>query len=266
MRFPAPTIFGKMRALALGGRYPSFTMTNTNANSDRTVPYVPAATIDKFFERIRTVKPPAKVDNEWAVAYKFAPPRPSALPSMLQWLGVADDNGEPDPVTWENLRHPDSRPETLAALVRDAYSAVFEAADVERLSREQLSIEFARAYALGSAGERVTCFLKLCSVAGIELEANDPSTKRGAQGPSDSSKRASPRAPKSKGARTDGGSRDTGRSGAPKREATPPQGPGKAVVNINLDVSIPAEWSTKEVRDRLRVVSEAVKEFGIVEA
>lgn len=241
-------------------------MTDANANNNRTVPYVPAATIDKFFERIRTVKPPPKVDNEWAVAYQFAPPRPAALPSMLQWLGVTDDNFEPDAVAWENLRHPDTRPETLAALVKDAYTAVFEAADVEHLSREQLNIEFARAYALGSAGERVTCFLKLCSLAGIELEANGSSAKRRAQGPSDSSKRDSPPARKPKNTPTHRGSRDTGSRGAPKREVMPPRIPGSTVVNVNLDVSIPAEWSTEEIRDRLRVVSEAVKEFGIVEA
>lgn len=232
--------------------------TDANANADRTVPYVPAGTIDKFFDRIKTVKPPPKVDNEWATSYGFAPPRPAAVPSMLQWLGVTGDDYVPDTETWENLRHPDTRPDTLSKLVRSGYQAVFDAVDVEQVSREQLNIEFARAYSLGSAGERVTCFLKLCEVAGIELVANGPTSRKAPDRQQTTTRRqASERSPKKRA------------SDLPVRQPPKPPAPapkdlksGRSAVNVNLDVSIPAEWSSEQVRERLRVVAEAVKEFG----
>lgn len=231
--------------------------TDPNANADRTVPYVPAATIDKFFDRIKTIKPPPKVDNDWATSYGFAPPRPAAVPSMLQWLGVTDDDYVPDAETWEDLRHPDTRPETLSKLVRRGYQAVFDAVDVEHVSREQLNIEFARAYSLGSAGERVTCFLKLCDVAGIELVANGPASRRAPDSQQTAARQSPERPPKKRAS-----DRQVKRPPEPPPPLPDDLKSGRSVVNVNLDVSIPAEWSAKQVRERLRVVAEAVKEFG----
>jgi hypothetical protein len=60
-------------------------------------PYTSVSDVDAFFDRVQTIaepKSPKKVDSGWVESYQFQTAHPSAIPSMLRWLGVIDENWE----------------------------------------------------------------------------------------------------------------------------------------------------------------------------
>jgi hypothetical protein len=221
----------------------------SGSNDKKTVPYTKASAIDSFFKLVENKKAPPVVDTAWAKSLDLEASRPSSVPKLLNWLGVIDAQGEPDKDRWDSIRHVDTRPEALERLIRDAYSDLFDATEAERETREQLRREFARVYDLGNADERVTCFLKLCEVAGMAMVANG-----GDGSPSSGS-----------GARSEGGALKSS-GGTPmkktraKQQDRTPQPPNNGVTFVvSFSVEIPAEWSEEQIAERVRAVQRAVE-------
>jgi hypothetical protein len=131
-------------------------------------PYASAGDIDALFDRIKTMQAPRKIDAEWAATYNLAPNQPVAIPNLLKWLGVIDQDGAATPDTWDPIRLPGSRAEALAPLVRESYSDVFDRIDVEHATQEDLAGTFIVAYSQhphGDGGEKEAGSRSACAVA-----------------------------------------------------------------------------------------------------
>lgn len=230
-------------------------MSSDNAGGNRVVsstrppktspPYANPGVIDAFFERIPTLKDPGTVDAEWAKAHEIDPKQPTSVPAVLRWLGVTDNSYKTlDAKLWDNLRLPDTRAATLDRLVREAYSKIFDAVDIEQADRKSIQAVFVRAYALGNPRRNVSCFLALCSHAGIATKPGDrvPARKRPSGGDGSGSTphvRASPHTPKPDAAR---------------KQPT--------AIPISLSVEIPADWTKDQITRRIADVQAALSEAG----
>lgn len=221
----------------------------SNNNDKKTVPYTKASTIDSFFKLIENKKAPPVVDTAWAKSLDLEASRPSSVPKLLYWLGVIDAQSEPDKDRWDSIRHADTRVEALEKLIRHAYSDLFDATEAENETRDQLRREFARVYDLGNADERLTCFLKLCEVAGMAMVANGGggSTSSGDEARSDDGARNS----------SDGTPRKKTQTKQQDRTPQPPNNGVTFVVSFSVD--IPAEWSEEQIAERVRAVQRAVE-------
>lgn len=212
-------------------------------------PYTSVTDVGAFFERVQTIaepKPPKKVDSAWVESYQFKTAHPSAIPSMLRWLNVIDDEGESTGV-WDDLRVDGTRETTLAKLVREAYKAVFDAVDVEKATSSDLRGAFVSAYSIGDPGRHIKCFLALCQQARIET-AEEATSRESTQ-----SGNAKPKQ-KPKPASTSSSSRKV----TPRRERHAGKVTETTGVNVTLNVEIPADWSEEEILDRIAVVSRAL--------
>lgn len=194
--------------------------------------------VDAFFERVETIgepKPPKKVDSSWVATYGFQTAHPSAIPSMLRWLNIINDEGESTGV-WNELRVDSKRQNTLERLVREAYGEVFDEVDVEKASPRDLRGAFVSAYSIGVPNRHINCFLALCRHAGIAT-AVEASARE--------SKPVAPSRPK-----------PTPKATAAKETPKPPRkAPGG--VNVTLNIEIPADWTEEQIRARLAVVNRA---------
>lgn len=213
-------------------------------------PYTSVSDVDAFFERVQTIaepRAPKKVDSGWVESYQFDTAHPSAIPSMLRWLNVIDEDGGSTGV-WDDLRVDGTRETTLARLIKDAYSAVFEAVVVENASARDLRGAFVSAYSIGDPGRHIKCFLALCRHAGIST-LEEATARESEQRESSSAKLPS----QSTTATT---LRSTARS--PKqRSVVPPQ--GGSALNVTLNVEIPAAWTEGQIRERVAAIARALE-------
>lgn len=212
-------------------------------------PYTSVTDVDAFFERVQTIgepKPRKRVDSAWVESYQFKTAHPSAIPSMLRWLNVIDDEGESTGV-WNDLRVDGTRETTLAGLVREAYKAVFDAVDVEKATLRDLRGAFVSAYSIGDPGRHIKCFLALCQQAGIETaeEATSRESKQNGN--------AKPKA-KPKPASTNSSSKTV----TPRREPQARKVAETARVSVTLNVEIPADWSDDQIRERIAAITRAL--------
>lgn len=212
-------------------------------------PYTSVNDVDAFFDRVQTIaepKPPKKIDTAWVESYGFETGHPSAIPSMLRWLGVVDDENESTGV-WDKLRVDNAREEALGGLVRDAYKPLFDAVDVEKATARDLRGAFVSTYSIGDPARHIKCFLALCRHAGIPTaEAAQTRGTNGKEQAAESNSRSRP---------------------ARKNETQPrkqrmhqrqaPKLPGQPGVSITLNVEIPAEWTEEEIRERIAAVTRA---------
>src|SRR3977135_620372 len=88
----------------------------------KTPPYTSASDLDRLFDRMRKIGDPGSVDTKWVSSFQLAEAQPEAVVSTLRWLGVIDKDGKSLGI-WDELRT--NRGETLARLVKAAYSDVF---------------------------------------------------------------------------------------------------------------------------------------------
>jgi hypothetical protein len=207
-------------------------------------PYTSADAVDQFFSRIANIgepKPPKAIDSQWVEDFGFDTAHPAAIPSMLKWLGVIDEEGVSTGV-WNSLRVESTREETLARLIRESYAELFERVDVEGASLSDVRGGFINAYSLGDVARHVKCFKTLCDHAGIALAISSPqSSKVTKSGTTKESRANTPKPPKPK-------------TPAPRmnRAVAPQQ------VSIALNVEIPAEWNEAEIQERIEIVNRAL--------
>jgi hypothetical protein len=212
-------------------------------------PYTSISDIDAFFERVQTIaepKPPKKVDSAWVESYQFQTAHPSAIPAMLRWLGVIDENAESTGV-WNDLRVDGTRQATLARLVKEAYKAVFDTVDVEKATARDLRGAFVSAYSIGDPGRHIKCFLALCAQAGITTaeEAKARESKDSDAKPKPKAQPVRSKVPPS--VEPPSPERQAGRTAAE---------PGAFTVTLNVE--IPADWSEEQIRERIAAVTRSL--------
>lgn len=212
-----------------------------------TIPYTSVSDVDAFFERVQTIaepKPPKKVDSDWVQSYGFQTAHPGAIPSMLRWLGVIDDDGESTGI-WNELRVDGTRQTTLDRLVRDAYSGIFDAIDVENATMATLRGAFVSVHSLGDPGRQIKCFLALCKQAGIKTAVE--ASKRDAKPSGTPQPKAATNGTKGTPAKT------------PRASGTQKPAIQTGAVVITLNVEIPAGWSEDQIRQRVAAVARAIE-------
>src|SRR3977135_3982869 len=133
----------------------------------KTPPYTSASDLDRLFDRMRKIGDPGSVDTKWVSPFQLAEAQPEAVVSTLRWLGVIDKDGK-SLRDWDELGN--KRGETLARLVKAAYSDVFSSVDVVAADRQDLEGAFISCYSGGSPDRRIKCFLALGGHAGIETQ------------------------------------------------------------------------------------------------
>ncbi|HEX5369545.1 MAG TPA: DUF5343 domain-containing protein [Dehalococcoidia bacterium] len=223
------------------------------ADKKKRPPYTGGSDIETFFDRIKTMQAPKKIDNAWVTTYKMAPNQPEGMPSLLKWLGIIDKDGAADPTVWDGVRLPQTRPETLRPLMEAAYSEVFERLDVEHASHDDLSSTFVVAYGMGDPRRYVKCFLTLCDLAGLSTEAAAKSTENGAAAPSPARATKSEKKPKV----------ERQVNGSKGQNGHVPIPPTTAGVLLSFAVEIPAEWDEEQIRDRVVTVARVLSEAGL---
>jgi hypothetical protein len=216
-------------------------------------PYTSVSDVEAFFSRVETIgepKPPKKVDSSWVATYGFKTAHPSAIPSMLRWLGVINDEGESTGV-WNDLRVDSTRQPTLERLVKEAYSGVFDAIDVGKADMRTLRGAFVSVYGLGDPARHIKCFLALCQQAeiptAVETQARE---SKAATEPKPKTRTPKPPSPAT-GAKGDG-KRTRMQETRGGSSAMPTGG-----LNITLNVEIPADWTEDQIRDRVAAVRRA---------
>jgi hypothetical protein len=137
----------------------------------RTAPYVPASTLSQFFDHIRYVQTPKKIDSNLVMDYGTSKSHAFALISTLKFLGLTDDRGIPTPIFRSLQTGGDEFKTTLNEVVKKAYSDLFERLDVTRDGRDKIINFFARNYSPATADRATALFLDLCGEAGIETTA-----------------------------------------------------------------------------------------------
>jgi hypothetical protein len=217
-------------------------------------PYTSVSDVDAFFDRVQTIaepKPPKKVDSGWVGSYGFETAHPSAIPSMLRWLGVVDESFESTGV-WNDLRVDGTRQTTLARLVREAYKPIFDAVEVDQASTRDLRGAFVSAYEIGDPGRHIKCFLALCKQAGVATAEEAVAREREAK-PKQPSEPKKP-AKKATAANAPSARRQSTANRGRKLVARETSG-----VSVTLNVEIPAEWSEDEIRARIAAVTRALE-------
>lgn len=211
-------------------------------------PYASVSDVQAFFERIQTIaepKPDKKVDSGWVGNYGFKTAHPAAIPSMLHWLGVINDEGVSTGV-WNDLRVDATRQATLGRLVKEAYSAVFEAVIVETAAAKDIRGAFVSAYSIGDPGRQINCFLALCEQAGIKTAVE--TNTREPKGSSDAKKKSNAQAPTRKS--------QTVRRAQPKVRHLAATAGG---IGVTLSVEVPASWTEEQIANRIAAVTRALE-------
>lgn len=137
----------------------------------RAAPYVPASALSEFFDHIRYVQTPKKVDSNLVLDYGISKSQAFALISTLKFLGLTDDNGIPTPAFRALQTGGEEFQKTLNEIMKTAYSDLFSRLDVSRDSRDKIVNFFARNYSPATAERATALFLDLCGEAGIETAA-----------------------------------------------------------------------------------------------
>lgn len=213
-------------------------------------PYASVSDVEAFFVRVQTIaepKSPKKVDSGWVENYQFKTAHPAAIPSMLHWLGVINDEGQSTGV-WNDLRVEGTRQTTLGRLVKEAYKAVFEAIEVENATARDVRGAFVSAYAIGDPARQINCFLALCQQAGIKTAVE--ATTRESKQSGDTKPKPKPKAtPIRGGTKTRSVQQRKIREGASATSG----------ISVTLNVEIPANWSEDQIRARIAAVTRALE-------
>lgn len=155
-------------------------MTRIKKGKGRSAPYVSATAISGFFDHVRWVSTPKKVDQGLLLDYGLPKGSIGALLSSLKFFGLVEDNGTPTPAFKMLQTGGDEFRANLEEIVRRAYADLFSRLDPSRDSREKLRNYFARNYSPAISNKATILFLDLCKEAGIPVaEEVAPTTKTG---------------------------------------------------------------------------------------
>jgi len=137
----------------------------------RVAPYAPASVVSGFFDHIRYVRTPDKVDSALLQDYGISESQAFPLLSTLKFLGIIESNGSPTPAFRALQTGGDEFQAALGEIVQRGYSDLFSRLDVSRDSRDKIKNFFARNYSPATAERATALFLDLCGEAGIGTAA-----------------------------------------------------------------------------------------------
>jgi hypothetical protein len=147
-------------------------MTQTEATKrKRLAPYVPPSALSAFFDHIRYVKTPDRVDSNLVQDYGTVPGHAFALISALKFLGLTEDDGTTTPAFRALQTGGPEFQTALSDILKSAYADLFSRLDVSRDSRDKIKNFFARNYSPATAEKATRLFLDLCGEAGIVTTA-----------------------------------------------------------------------------------------------
>jgi len=144
----------------------------------RKAPYVSAATVSQFFDHIRYVSTPKKVDAGLLLDYGVSKGNVFALRSALKFLGLIDNQGKPTPAFNSLQVMGEEFVSNLREVVNTAYADLFARLDVSRDSREHIRNYFARNYSPSQSEKATTLFLDLCKEASITVGASREAARK----------------------------------------------------------------------------------------
>jgi hypothetical protein len=134
--------------------------------NNRKAPYAPITSLRDFFERMRDMSTPQRVDRRFIQKMNVASNNEWALLSALKFLGVVDERGVPTH-SYRLLQTTDRFQETLAHLVRNAYSDLFDSG-VHVRGTDELRDYFRLTSSPSQARNAARFFREVCTLAGIE--------------------------------------------------------------------------------------------------
>lgn len=142
---------------------------NSPPKSKPTAPYAPASALFEFFDRMRHINVPDKVDKKLLETYGIAPHNEYSVLSTLKHLGLTDDEGTPtDEFSLVHVAGAGFE-KRLRELVQHAYEDFFETYDRVPDDKELITTFFRVNYRPATAVKATTLFLALCEAAGIEV-------------------------------------------------------------------------------------------------
>lgn len=144
----------------------------------RLAPYVPSSTLSAFFDHIRYVKTPDKVDSNLLQDYGIAKGHAFALLSTLKFLGLTEDDGTPTPAFKLLQTGGEEFQTNLREIIQRVYADLFSRLDVSRDSQDKILNFFARNYSPATAERATRLFLDLCGEAGIETATKERKRKQ----------------------------------------------------------------------------------------
>lgn len=142
-----------------------------SAERKRLAPYAPASVVSEFFDHIRYVRTPDKVDNGLLQDYGFSEGQAFPLMSTLKFLGIIDTGGTPTAGFRALQTGGDEFQAALNEMMQRAYSDLFSRLDITRDSKDKIKNFFARNYSPATAERATALFLDLCGEAGIDAAA-----------------------------------------------------------------------------------------------
>lgn len=142
-------------------------------------PYVSAATLSQFFDHIRYVSTPKKVDAGLLLDYGVSKGNVFSLVSALKFLGLVENDGTPTPAYSSLQVMGEEFISNLQEVVTTAYADLFLRLDVSRDSREHIRNYFARNYSPSQSEKATILFLDLCKEASIPVAAGAEPRKKG---------------------------------------------------------------------------------------
>lgn len=152
-------------------------MVNRGKNK-RKAPYISAAALSQFFDHIRYVSTPKKVDTGLLSDYGVSRGNVFALMSTLKFLGLINNEGSPTPAYSSLQVMGEEFVNNLREVVTSAYADLFARLDVSRDSREHIRNYFARNYGVSQSNKATILFLDLCKEASIPIAAGTETAKK----------------------------------------------------------------------------------------
>jgi hypothetical protein len=133
-------------------------------------PYGPPANIKATIDHWRDRSMPEQVTKEWFERVGLSPNLAPRNLHGLRYLGLVDASGHTTEAA-NRLRTASSEEYQglLEAVVREAYSSIFEFTNPAEDTRARVEDAFRREEPSAQRGRMVTCFLGLCALAGIPL-------------------------------------------------------------------------------------------------
>lgn len=132
----------------------------------RKAPYAPVSALEEFFDKIKNVSVPARVDQRFLQKLNIAANNEWSLLSALKFLGVIDQQGVPTPA-YRRLLSKDQFEDTLRHLVESAYASVLEMGGLG-MSMDDLANYFRVASSPSQAKNAARFFRAVARMAGLE--------------------------------------------------------------------------------------------------
>lgn len=144
-----------------------------DAGFERRAPYAPISALREFFQRIRDMAEPSKVDRRFLQKLNVASNNEWALLSALKFLVVIDAQGWPTPA-YRLLQTTDQFQSTLHQLVMGAYRELVDMGG-PAMSTEDLTNYFRVSSSPSQAKNAARFFREVCELAGMTPESGGPS-------------------------------------------------------------------------------------------